>query len=70
MGVALDAVFLKGSHAAVTNGLGNVRQVLHVQSVSEWAPLCIGPYSQANTVLDSLIFTAGNYNGPIVFVCF
>ena len=26
------------------------RQVLHVRSVSEWAPVCIGPYAQANTV--------------------
>lgn len=23
-----------------------VRQVLHVQSISDWAPSCIGPYSQ------------------------
>jgi enamine deaminase RidA (YjgF/YER057c/UK114 family) len=23
------------------------RRVLHVQSISEWAPSCIGPYSQA-----------------------
>lgn len=25
------------------------RRVLHVQSISEWAPSCIGPYSQATT---------------------
>ena len=24
------------------------RRVLHVRSVSEWAPLCVGPYSQGN----------------------
>lgn len=23
------------------------RNVLHVQSISKWAPACIGPYSQA-----------------------
>lgn len=27
--------------------------------MSEWAPLCIGPYSQANGILDCLLFTAG-----------
>ena len=35
------------------------RKVLHVQSVSTWAPLCIGPYSQAQTIYDSLIFVSG-----------
>lgn len=35
------------------------RRVLHVMSISEWAPSCIGPYSQANVVGDSLIFLAG-----------
>ena len=34
-------------------------QVLHVQSQSEWAPLCIGPYAQANVLHDSLILVAG-----------
>ena len=35
------------------------RKVLHVRSISEWAPSCIGPYSQANVIGDSLIFLAG-----------
>lgn len=35
------------------------RKVLHVMSISEWAPSCIGPYSQANVIGDSLIFLAG-----------
>ena len=26
------------------------KSVLHVQSISHWAPACIGPYAQANTV--------------------
>lgn len=26
------------------------RRVLHVQSISHWAPTCIGPYSQVNSV--------------------
>ena len=34
------------------------RHVLHVQSISAWAPTCIGPYSQAN-VFGGLIFQAG-----------
>jgi hypothetical protein len=34
-------------------------QVLHVRSISEWAPLCIGPYAQANVLADSLIYLAG-----------
>ena len=34
------------------------RRVLHVQSISHWAPCCIGPYSQA-TSLRHLSFVAG-----------
>lgn len=33
--------------------------MLHVQSQSEWAPLCIGPYAQANVLDDCLILLAG-----------
>ena len=29
------------------NAAGAARQVLHVQSMSSWAPSCIGPYAQA-----------------------
>lgn len=36
-----------------------VFECLHVQSVSEWAPSCIGPYSQASKLRDKLVFTAG-----------
>ena len=36
------------------------RQVLHVQSLSHWAPVCVGPYSQANTLLGALHFLAGS----------
>eukprot|EP01124_Arcella_intermedia_P033770 TRINITY_DN8198_c0_g1_i1.p1 TRINITY_DN8198_c0_g1~~TRINITY_DN8198_c0_g1_i1.p1 ORF type:complete len:684 (-),score=165.67 TRINITY_DN8198_c0_g1_i1:1359-3197(-) len=28
----------------------DVKRTLHVQSISEWAPACIGPYSQANVI--------------------
>ena len=34
------------------------KHVLHVQSHSEWAPACIGPYSQCNMV-NGLLFMAG-----------
>ena len=34
------------------------RRVLHVQSISHWAPTCIGPYSQASTV-GGLVHCAG-----------
>ncbi|KAL7437368.1 hypothetical protein ACHAXM_009085 [Skeletonema potamos] len=36
-----------------------LRKCLHVQSLSHWAPVCIGPYSQANTLRSALIFVAG-----------
>ena len=39
---------LAGSGAAMDTGRFQTRQVLHVKSLSGWAPLCIGPYSQAN----------------------
>jgi reactive intermediate/imine deaminase len=32
--------------------------ILHVQSISRWAPACIGPYSQAYTV-GELVYLAG-----------
>jgi diphthine-ammonia ligase len=36
----------------------SLKKALHVQSISEWAPACIGPYSQAITV-DKYIYLAG-----------
>lgn len=36
-----------------------LRSTLHVQTISHWAPVCVGPYSQANTLRSSLIFLAG-----------
>ena len=35
------------------------RDVLHVQSISSWAPTCIGPYAQANVSRSSLLWLAG-----------
>lgn len=34
---------------------------MHVRSLSEWAPLCIGPYAQANVLNKSLSLIAGLY---------
>lgn len=36
-----------------------LRKTLHVQSISNWAPVCIGPYSQANVLRSSLVFLSG-----------
>ena len=36
-----------------------LREVLHVQSISHWAPVCVGPYSQTNTIRGGLHFMAG-----------
>ncbi len=36
-----------------------LRSTLHVQTISHWAPICVGPYSQANTVRSGVIFMAG-----------
>jgi len=37
----------------------HLREVLHVQSRSCWAPSCVGPYSQANTLREGVIYLAG-----------
>mmetsp|Transcript_10380 Transcript_10380/g.15624 ORF Transcript_10380/g.15624 Transcript_10380/m.15624 type:complete len:422 (+) Transcript_10380:608-1873(+) len=36
-----------------------LRSTLHVQTISHWAPICVGPYSQANTLRSGIIFLAG-----------
>ena len=35
------------------------RSTLHVRSRSQWAPQCLGPYCQANTLIKSVAFAAG-----------
>eukprot|EP00804_Cyclotella_cryptica_P017680 CCRYP_017151-RA/>CCRYP_017151-RA protein AED:0.48 eAED:0.48 QI:0/-1/0/1/-1/0/1/0/927 len=44
---------------AFMNKHHSLRKTLHVQSISHWAPVCIGPYSQANVLRSSLVFLAG-----------
>ncbi len=48
--VMLDCLALPGSADAVKKEERFIRDVLHVRSRSHWAPLCIGPYCQANFV--------------------
>ncbi|CCI44796.1 unnamed protein product [Albugo candida] len=57
--VLLDCFAVRGSGAARIDPTQSVVQVLHVRSISAWAPSCIGPYSQATTVHRSLILLAG-----------
>ena len=38
--------------------MGVSRQVMHVQSISQWAPSCVGPYSQA-AQFGHLLFVSG-----------
>ena len=45
--------------AAQLTTTSSLRQVLHVQSISYWAPVCVGPYSQVNTLRSGLHFLAG-----------
>lgn len=51
-----DDEFVK---AARSNPHHPLRSTLHVQSISHWAPVCVGPYSQANTIRAGVIFLAG-----------
>ena len=45
--------------AALDQTSFRLREVLHVQSLSHWAPVCVGPYSQTNTLRSGLHFLAG-----------
>ena len=58
--VALDAFFCINSHTACHSlSTSTRRSVLHVRSLSEWAPLCIGPYAQANLLEGNVAMIAG-----------
>ena len=47
-----ESASCKGALEAKSEQAGVIREVLHVKSLSEWAPLCIGPYAQMNRVGD------------------
>lgn len=49
-GIALDVLAQRPTGA---------RDTLHVQSRSYWAPVCVGPYSQANTLRGGLTVLSG-----------
>eukprot|EP01083_Nonionella_stella_P121518 365158_1 len=55
--VSLEALAYKYKHATQRNK--HVFDCLHVQSISEWAPNCIGPYSQASKIANKFVFCAG-----------
>ncbi|CAI5745935.1 unnamed protein product [Peronospora destructor] len=57
--VLLDCFALRGSGEQKLQPLRVRRDVLHVKSLSAWAPCCIGPYSQANVLHRALILLAG-----------
>jgi diphthine-ammonia ligase len=47
------------TRASLGNPTFSLRQVLHVQSISYWAPVCIGPYSQAQTLRSAVHWVSG-----------
>jgi enamine deaminase RidA (YjgF/YER057c/UK114 family) len=57
--VLLDCFALRGSGEQKMLPMRVRRDVLHVKSISAWAPCCIGPYSQANVLHRGLILLAG-----------
>ncbi|OQR89932.1 hypothetical protein ACHHYP_05931 [Achlya hypogyna] len=57
--VQIDCLALRGAGLNPRVPTPVQRSVLHVQSLSEWAPMCIGPYSQASTVAQSVVLCAG-----------
>lgn len=62
--VLLDLCAQSGSSNAMRKGVGNtfhnrLREVLHVQGISYWAPVCVGPYSQLNAIRGGMLMLAG-----------
>jgi diphthine-ammonia ligase len=60
--VMLDCIAQRSSGSALLHSAADVsdRGALHVRSLSSWAPLCVGPYSQANTLASgALVLLAG-----------
>ena len=58
--VLLDICAQQGSGNSLRHGEqdgfhNKLREVLHVQGISYWAPVCVGPYSQANVSMVFLI---------------
>ncbi|KAL9163993.1 hypothetical protein ABFS82_06G077900 [Erythranthe guttata] len=58
------------AYLEVLVSIDNSKNVLHVQSISEWAPSCIGPYSQA-TLYKDVLYMAGQLglDPPTMLLC-
>lgn len=55
----MEVLFCRDSHHKIVSGRYSERRILNVQTLSEWAPMCIGPYCQANQIQESLLWVAG-----------
>ncbi|GMH78455.1 hypothetical protein TL16_g07806 [Triparma laevis f. inornata] len=58
--VQLDVNAQKRNNSNGKYELYNNVECLHVQSISTWAPVCVGPYSQCGIVRGGLMYLAGN----------
>ncbi|XP_022149928.1 diphthine--ammonia ligase isoform X2 [Momordica charantia] len=70
--IELPLLQVKLGHAYIEVLVANdqTKRVLHVQSISSWAPSCIGPYSQA-TLHKEILYMAGQLglNPPTMTLC-
>jgi diphthine-ammonia ligase len=57
--VKIDFLALRGGSIASLKGNRTFRSTLFVSSRSGWAPQCIGPYCQANIIMNKLVLPAG-----------
>jgi enamine deaminase RidA (YjgF/YER057c/UK114 family) len=55
---------IKDAHSKRKRHSGGGKKVLHVQSISSWAPSCIGPYSQVNISYFLRFFLPAGVHGP------
>uniref|UniRef100_A0A166I9H9 Diphthine--ammonia ligase n=1 Tax=Daucus carota subsp. sativus TaxID=79200 RepID=A0A166I9H9_DAUCS len=66
----LSQVGLGAAYVEVLVAKNQCKKVLHVQSISCWAPSCIGPYSQA-TLHKEILYMAGQLglDPPTMLIC-
>jgi len=56
----VEASLPAGCHVCISAVVAKEpRAVLHVRSISKWAPVCIGPYAQCNMLADKTCVVAG-----------
>jgi diphthine-ammonia ligase len=60
--ILMDCFAIQGSGVAKMDKENIHRDVLHIQSISSWAPTCIGPYSQANIVGRVVFLNRGTFS--------